>query len=941
MFLFSSSKNASETTQPNDEEDSKKEQEMMDFQELNAKERPMEQKGSEPHDLPAPSPQVGEGGETPSSWISQVSTDAMGYLGKFMSKEQTPTEENPPDLEENQKFYELMDDSPALLGEPDAGPPEPEDIEVDDEMINFYASSSPSSTSTAPPSLTKINLSVPQLEPQPDGTSSSSQPTFGSFVELKRPEEDDDQVVNKDEGSGATRWFSEVSNETIGYTLGSVTRLVTGKRDGAPTNISSYQLTEGAVFDPRAKPQAPSEKNTSSTTAIETIQSDRCSKCQTSFGITCFRYICSYCHQNFCDRDLPFQDYIFSRNVTTEGTLERVCTDCHFILQELALRKRIAWRLCRIEAFLSRKLIPITEEREDTLKMKALRAFVLSVKAAKHLPIGWTINAVASGVDFFIANGAVTWDALMMSSQLTEAVSSIMGAAGSPKNVDLHDVVRGLYYTLALHRWQRGVSPASQEIQHRDAKRVPLRDVRQLLYYSTFAIHFAYLKEPLDLQRLLAQQGFGLIAMELKSEIPEFPSYFLCASHQRKEVILAIRGTASVNDFGTDVSATPTNYPRTGSAMAHGGIARATYYLFDELRECLYEFHRTGFRLVLTGHSLGAGCASLLAMIIRDYIPSVQAYGFGCPSCVELDLTDKFNDFVVNVVNGDDVVPRLNVPRSRVLLQDLVNYKSSWKSMFSEDTISTKTRVQSVWKPNYRTESLPILEPSGYSIKTEENQLIISAGDDEITVERKEVPDGDLQGPMMEESTKRGVEWIQHALLPSPGDLGEEDESGENLSSSEPLEPNHVKSIPLYVPGRIYHMVVSKKGIKEMTEIGPEHPSLESIQVYENMISDHLGLKYQEGLEKVVYAAMSSALPKEFQAYDTTDVCEICAMDFTWNSTCHSAAQQSLDRKNCRKCGRLVCSPCSSKRRPLLKLGHPYPVRLCDACYYNPVADSL
>ena len=181
----------------------------------------------------------------------------------------------------------------------------------------------------------------------------------------------------------------------------------------------------------------------------------------------------------------------------------------------------------------------------------------------------------------------------MMSSHVTESVSSIYRAAGSPKNANLTDVVRGLYYTLALHRWQRGQLPSMQEEEHVGAGGVDVQLVTELLYYSTFAIHFAYITQPLDLQRLLAQQGYALIAAEMNSgESPELPAYFLSASRKREEVILAVRGTASANDFGTDVIGTPVPFPEGKSGMAHKGIVGAVNYLYGELRGCLEEFAR-------------------------------------------------------------------------------------------------------------------------------------------------------------------------------------------------------------------------------------------------------------------------------------------------------------------------------------------------------------
>ena len=126
-----------------------------------------------------------------------------------------------------------------------------------------------------------------------------------------------------------------------------------------------------------------------------------------------------------------------------------------------------------------------------------------------------------------------------------------------------------------------------------------------------------------------------------------------------------------------------------------------------------------------------------------------------------------------------------------------------------------------------------------------------------------------------------------------------------------------------------------------MAKISPMDPSLDNIQVYENMIDDHLGTSYQQALEECISAQRASFSPKPKCAFDSSDCCQICCMDFTWNSTWHSAGQQSMDRKNCRQCGRLVCPACSKNKRPLPSLGHPYEVRVCDLCFFNPCVDEV
>ena len=51
-------------------------------------------------------------------------------------------------------------------------------------------------------------------------------------------------------------------------------------------------------------------------------------------------------------------------------------------------------------------------------------------------------------------------------------------------------------------------------------------------------------------------------------------------------------------------------------------------------QQLLHPFHTQNYRLVLTGHSLGAGVASLLAIVLKPKYPKLQCYAYSPPGCV-------------------------------------------------------------------------------------------------------------------------------------------------------------------------------------------------------------------------------------------------------------------------------------------------------------------
>lgn len=80
-----------------------------------------------------------------------------------------------------------------------------------------------------------------------------------------------------------------------------------------------------------------------------------------------------------------------------------------------------------------------------------------------------------------------------------------------------------------------------------------------------------------------------------------------------------------------------------------------------------------GWRLVVTGHSLGAGCASLLALALKQRSPSLRAWCFSPPGCmVNLPLLAYIRSFVTSVVTGKDCVPRSGTLALNRLVDEMV-----------------------------------------------------------------------------------------------------------------------------------------------------------------------------------------------------------------------------------------------------------------------------
>lgn len=216
---------------------------------------------------------------------------------------------------------------------------------------------------------------------------------------------------------------------------------------------------------------------------------------------------------------------------------------------------------------------------------------------------------------------------------------------------------------------------------------------------------------------LTVQTGIAdvdLFHVNFKNKIYEVP-FVACADTKTSSIVIAIRGSMSLTDAVTDLCLTDDTLQlydsqyliqtseQNGSAdgsnstlfsqpcpsgvsnsshpqevRVHRGILNCARYVHG----CLTSQHviedmqvlYPDFDLVITGHSLGAGVAAVVAMLLKPKFPRVRCFAFSPPGCVvsenALPATEQF---VCSVVMGDDLVPRLSFQSMRHLKRALLN----------------------------------------------------------------------------------------------------------------------------------------------------------------------------------------------------------------------------------------------------------------------------
>ncbi|XP_036279598.1 diacylglycerol lipase-beta isoform X1 [Pipistrellus kuhlii] len=239
--------------------------------------------------------------------------------------------------------------------------------------------------------------------------------------------------------------------------------------------------------------------------------------------------------------------------------------------------------------------------------------------------------------------------------------------------------------------------------------------------------------------RMAGLQHSDFIHMSFHDKVYELP-FLVALDHKKECVVVAVRGTMSLQDILTDLSAETENLDLGCDLQdcgAHKGMTQAAKYLYRRLVTdgILTQAFSAApeYRLVVIGHSLGAGAAALLAIMLRGSYPHVRCYAFSPPrGLLSKSLYEYSQDFTVSLVVGKDVVPRLSVTNMEDLKRKILRliarcnkpkYKvllrGCWYGLFGGSTDDLPTELDG---DDHRDLTLPLLgeqsllthKPPGY-----------------------------------------------------------------------------------------------------------------------------------------------------------------------------------------------------------------------------------
>eukprot|EP00531_Pseudo-nitzschia_arenysensis_P015125 CAMPEP_0116121206 /NCGR_PEP_ID=MMETSP0329-20121206/3575_1 /TAXON_ID=697910 /ORGANISM="Pseudo-nitzschia arenysensis, Strain B593" /LENGTH=653 /DNA_ID=CAMNT_0003615007 /DNA_START=83 /DNA_END=2042 /DNA_ORIENTATION=+ len=153
--------------------------------------------------------------------------------------------------------------------------------------------------------------------------------------------------------------------------------------------------------------------------------------------------------------------------------------------------------------------------------------------------------------------------------------------------------------------------------------------------------------------------------------------HMVVVDHENKKVVLSIRGTFSLEEIILDVAADTTEFC---GGEAHSGMATMAERVWAKagptVKTQLEE--NPGYEFILTGHSLGAGTACLVTILVQNRRllskdQKIRCFAYASPPVyTPLEFVPKSVEVMTNFINENDVVPFLSIQKVRKLFSSLL-----------------------------------------------------------------------------------------------------------------------------------------------------------------------------------------------------------------------------------------------------------------------------
>lgn len=330
------------------------------------------------------------------------------------------------------------------------------------------------------------------------------------------------------------------------------------------------------------------------------------------------------------------------------------------------------------------------------------------------------------------------------------------------------------------------------------------------------------------MRRTTDLQDRDFIFVSYHNRVYEVP-FYVALDHATGSIVVSVRGTMSLRDVLTDLTADCENLEVEGvsprDCFAHKGMVQAARYVYGRLVNDGILVGALGivpeYRVVVTGHSLGAGTAAILALLLKPSYPSLRCYAFSPPGgLLSKALSKHAQQFIISVVLGLDLVPRLSLANMDDLKENIL------------------TMILTSDQPKYKILLCACCRGGSVGCAGDDDDMPTSPTSPphgEATVHDGQSPPGPSQ-PLLSGGSERRASYRSLDSTPTNTVAPVEIPTAAAAATQRPL---------LFLPGRVVH--ITKTPARDRTWDGPRfqvnwsHASaFTTIRISPRMLPDHM-----------------------------------------------------------------------------------------------------
>lgn len=201
-----------------------------------------------------------------------------------------------------------------------------------------------------------------------------------------------------------------------------------------------------------------------------------------------------------------------------------------------------------------------------------------------------------------------------------------------------------------------------------------------------------------------------LVYVQFKSSFNENP-YCILLDHETEAVVVAVRGTFSLEDCVTDVLIEPESMEHLGDEFGfaelargqyvHGGVLACARNVYRDLKrhgslDFLLGTKYPHYQLRLVGHSLGAATSTLLGFMFRQTYPTLRCFNYSPPGCtLTWDMAVQCQTWCTSFVLDSEVVPRMSFDSLEYLRDEVLDLIGRIK--VSKLEVAGKVVTKNLW----------------------------------------------------------------------------------------------------------------------------------------------------------------------------------------------------------------------------------------------------